>query len=54
MSLKKLLVRGDVLQADDPLAVFDLENAVDQQHRIAMRQELHDFGDGEHGYLVER
>ena len=52
VSLEELFVRGDVLQTDDPLPVFDLDNAIDQQHRVAMRQEFHDFGDGEHGYLA--
>src|SRR3954451_8161054 len=48
VSLKELLVRRDVLQADDSLSVLDLEHAIDEQHRVAMRQQFHDFGNGEH------
>src|SRR5207245_11703963 len=53
MSLKKLFVRGDVLDADDPLAGVDFQHAIDQQHRIAMRKDLHDVGDRQrrHRYL---
>src|SRR6185295_1177220 len=43
MTLKKLLVGGDILQTNDPLSFLDLKHAIDQQHRIAMRQEFHDF-----------
>src|SRR5688572_15355704 len=47
VSLEKLLVRGHVLQTGDLLAILgDLEDPVDQQHRIAMRQVFHDLDDG--------
>src|SRR5207302_10518384 len=52
VTLEKLLVGGDVFQSDDSRAVgIDLEDAIDQQHRIAMRQQLHDFGDSEDAHF---
>src|SRR6185436_20274838 len=50
---EELLVRRHVLDTDDPL-FLDLEDAVDQQHRIAMRQELHDLGDVHHVFFLVR
>src|SRR5713101_6627140 len=42
MPLKERLVDRDVLQADDPLLLLDLENPVHQQERVAVGQNLHD------------
>ena len=42
VSLKERLVDGDVLYPDDPLLLFDLENPVHQQERVAVGQNLHD------------
>src|SRR5207237_8035044 len=50
MSLKKLFIRGHVLDADDALARIDFQHAVDEQHRIAMRKDLHDVGDRQRGH----
>ena len=51
MPLKERLVDRDVLEADDALAFLDLEDAIDEQERIAVRQHLHDVFDGIHGGL---
>ena len=39
---KKGLVDGDVLDGDNPLFALQFQNAVDQQKRIAVRQNLQD------------
>src|SRR5262249_8443026 len=52
MSLEELLVRGHVLDADDLLSFLELEDAVDEQHRVAMRKNFHDLVDGEHRYFL--
>ena len=48
MSLKKRLVDGDVLEPHNPFSFFDLENPIDEQKRIAMRQHLHDIFNSKH------
>ncbi len=45
VALKERLVDRDVLDADDPLAVLDLDDPIDQQERIAMRQDVQDRAD---------
>ena len=45
VALKKLLVDGDVLDGDDALARLHLEDAVDKEEGVAVRQEGHDFED---------
>ena len=52
MPLKERLVDRDVLQPDDALAVLDLENAIHQQERIAVRQDFHDLFDLDHRRLL--
>src|SRR2546423_572918 len=47
MPLKKWLVDGDVLYPDDSLLLFYLDDPVNEQKWIAMRQDLHDVFDGE-------
>src|SRR5689334_11077456 len=52
MALEEWLVDRDVLHANDPLPVFDLENPIDEQKWIAVRQHPHDVFDLEHGRLL--
>ena len=40
MSDEKGLVDRNVLDGDDALGADDLDHAVEQQHRVAMRQEF--------------
>lgn len=40
MTLKKGVAHGDVLDADCPLAVFDLDDSINEQERIAVRNDL--------------
>ena len=42
VALEERLVDGDVLDADDALALLELEDAVHEQERIAVRHDLHD------------
>jgi len=39
------LIDGDVLEGDDARARLDLQDAVDEQQRIAVRQDGHDLDD---------
>ena len=50
MSAEKLLVDRHVLDGDDAFFALQLEHAVDQQERIAVRQDLQDVVDVEHGF----
>ena len=43
MALKKLFGRRHVFDAEDAMTGFDFGDFIDQQHRIAMRQNLGDF-----------
>src|SRR5439155_26699507 len=43
MAAEEWLVDGDVLERDDTFIRVDLENAVDQEKRIPMRKNPHDF-----------
>jgi hypothetical protein len=43
MPLKKRLVDGDILDRHQPLGGFKLNNPVDQQKGISVRQEIHDL-----------
>ena len=45
MAAEEWLVDGDVLERDDTFIRVDLEYAVDQEKRIPMRQNPHDFSD---------
>ena len=57
MSLKKLLVRRHVFQSDDARPRIELEDPIDEQHRIAMRQQFENVLNGQHVYdffLVSR
>src|SRR5690606_8766602 len=38
-------IDGDVLDPDGALACLEIDHAVDQQHRIAMRDHFHDAKD---------
>ena len=49
VSVEVGLVGGDVLEGDDALAAFDLDNAVNEQERIAMWQDALDLDDVERG-----
>ena len=42
MTLKKMLVDGDILDANSPLADFELDDAIDQQERKAVRKNFLD------------
>src|SRR6266404_4460289 len=48
---KKWLVDGDVLDGYDALHAHQIDHAVDQQKRVAMRQDAHDFMNVELGVL---
>src|SRR4030095_15112105 len=48
LALEEGLVRGDVLQADGPLSLLDLQDAVDEEKRIAVRQDVQDRSDLHH------
>src|ERR1035438_1779145 len=48
MSLEKRSIDLDVFQRDDARLALDLDDPVDQQERIAMRQDAHDLADLEH------
>src|SRR4051812_2897163 len=50
MAGEELFVRGDVLERDDALAALELYDAINEQERIAVRQNRHDVGHG-HGHL---
>src|SRR5690606_904833 len=51
VALEERLVGADVLVAEHALARFELDHAVDQQERIAVRQHPPDFGDVDrHGH----
>src|SRR5688500_11087128 len=52
MALKKRLVDRDVLEAHDPLFLFDLENPIHQQERVAVGENLHDVFYGVHPFLL--
>src|ERR1700722_18860741 len=43
-------VKGHVLDGDDPVLPLQIEHAIDQQKRIAMRQNLQNVVDIEHGF----
>src|SRR5581483_5403899 len=45
------LVRGDVLDGDNALLALDLDHAINQEKRIAMRQNRLDFGDVQRPFL---
>src|SRR5205814_1417619 len=45
MPLEERLVDRHVLDADDPLLPFHLDDPVHEQERIAMRQDVHDAAD---------
>ena len=52
MPLKKMLVGGNALHPDNPLAGFELDDAVDQQEGIAVGQDTLDSVDIEHHPLA--
>src|SRR5229473_4457028 len=45
MPEKRWFVEGDVLDADAAVIASDIDNPVDQQHRVAVRERLEDFID---------
>ena len=45
VALKELLVERDVLDPDDPLALLELQDAVHEKERVAVREDLQDLGD---------
>ena len=49
VALEVRLVDGDVLDGDDALPALDLDDTVDKEEGIAMRQEGHDFEDVHRG-----
>ena len=56
MSLKERLVDGDIFNGDNALFAPDLNNAIEQQKGIAVRQNRHDLLDVERaagGRLVD-
>jgi hypothetical protein len=44
--LEERLVHRHILDGDDSLGALELDNAVDEQERVTVRQEIHDFLDG--------
>src|SRR5439155_25309056 len=52
MALEDLLVDGDVLEPDNALVRLELDNPVDEQKRIPVRQDLHDLHDAVDRFLV--
>jgi hypothetical protein len=54
VALEERLVDGDVLQRLDAHALLELEHAVDQQERVAVRQLLQDVVDVQHGWSGPR
>jgi hypothetical protein len=49
VALEEGLIDGDVLDGDDALFSFDLEDAVDEEERVAMGEDGHDAIDVHHG-----
>ena len=47
MTVKKRFVDTDVFERDEPSIRVNLQNAIDQEKRISMRKDPHDFGDSE-------
>jgi hypothetical protein len=47
VTLEELLVERDVLDADDPFSRLDFEDAVDEQERVPVREDLQDLGDSD-------
>jgi hypothetical protein len=47
VSLKELFVVRDVLDPDDTLARLDLEDPIDEQERIPVREDLQDLADSD-------
>lgn len=45
VTLEEILVDGDVLDADTGLVAIDVDDLVDEQEGVAMRQQLHDLLD---------
>src|SRR5690606_6606840 len=45
VALEERLVDGDVLDADNSTVGLDLDDPIDQEERVAMRDHLHDLGD---------
>jgi hypothetical protein len=45
MALEEGFVDGHVFERNDAFIPVDLENAIDQEKRIPMRKNPHDFGD---------
>src|SRR2546421_1828469 len=54
MSLEEDVVEGDVLDPDRPLIPFDLQNAIDEQHRVAVRQDALDAPDVERRLALDQ
>ena len=47
--VKKRFVDGDILDGDDALSALQIKHAIDQQERIAVRQNLQNLVDVEPG-----
>src|SRR5690554_3472827 len=54
MPLKETLVDGDVLQAHGAFIRHQISDSIDHQHRVAMRNHLHDLHDVEAAKLLGR
>lgn len=46
--LEERLIHGDVLQSHHPPVLFHVDDAIDEEERIPVRQDLHDLADLEH------
>ena len=49
MPVEKRLIHGDILDADNPFG-FEFDDAIDQQKRVAMRQDLPDLVNIQNGH----
>src|SRR6266571_4490212 len=49
VALEERLVEGDVLDADHALPLLDLQDPIDQEERVAVREDLQDPPDVHHG-----
>jgi hypothetical protein len=52
VALEKRLVDGDILDGDQAFSRLELDNAIDQQEGVAMRQEFQDLLDVERHSLA--
>src|SRR5207237_3975564 len=47
MAIKEWFVNSDVLERDDAFILVNFENPIDQEKRVSMRQDPHDFSNAQ-------